>query len=152
MPAKHEGRRPAPRFHTRLRTPPRLRLAHDVSRRLPRLLSLGRRRRQDLDFYVIHGTTHDDIIRGYYTLTGHPPLLPKWAFGYTQSKERYVNAREMLDVVKEYRRRKIPLDLIVLDWKSSADGRRLGPRNPSTLPASPIPAPSQTNSTNSAPA
>ncbi len=76
----------------------------------------------ELDFYVIHGATHDDIIRGYHTLTGRPPLLPKWAFGYTQSKERYVNAREMLDVVKEYRRRKIPLDLIVLDWKSWPDG------------------------------
>ncbi len=83
----------------------------------------------ELDFYFIHGTTHDDIVRGYHTLTGRPPLLPKWAFGYTQSKERYVNAREMIDVVKEYRRRQIPLDLIVLDWKSWPDGGGWGQKS-----------------------
>ncbi len=49
-------------------------------------------------------------------------MLPKWALGYVQSKERYVNADEMVDVVREYRRRRIPLDAIVLDWKSWPNG------------------------------
>jgi alpha-D-xyloside xylohydrolase len=56
-------------------------------------------------------------------------MLPKWAFGYVQSKERYVNARELVDVVREYRRRKIPLDVIVLDWKSWPNGAGWGQKN-----------------------
>ena len=76
----------------------------------------------ELDFYFMRGETHDDVIRHYRTLTGAPPLPPKWAFGYVQSKERYVTADEMLDVVAEYRRRQVPLDCIVLDWKSWPNG------------------------------
>ena len=76
----------------------------------------------ELDYYFIHGDTFDEITRGYHELTGKPPMLPKWALGYTQSKERYVNAHEMVEVVREYRRRKIPLDVIVLDWKSWPKG------------------------------
>jgi alpha-D-xyloside xylohydrolase len=56
-------------------------------------------------------------------------MLPKWAFGFAQSKERYVNAKELVDVVREYRRRKIPLDLIVLDWKSWPNGAGWGQKN-----------------------
>ncbi|MDW7980632.1 MAG: glycoside hydrolase family 31 protein [Verrucomicrobiales bacterium] len=72
----------------------------------------------ELDYYFIRGARLDEITRGYYLLTGTPPMLPKWMFGYIQSKERYVNAREMIEVVREYRRRNVPLDVIVLDWKS----------------------------------
>ena len=72
----------------------------------------------ELNYYFIYGGQFDKITRGYHLLTGQAPLLPKWAFGYTQSKERYVNATEMIDIVREYRRRQIPLDLIVLDWRS----------------------------------
>jgi alpha-D-xyloside xylohydrolase len=72
----------------------------------------------ELDYYFIYGGKFDNVTGGYHTLTGQAPLLPKWAFGYTQSKERYVNADEMVGIVSEYRRRQIPLDLIVLDWRS----------------------------------
>jgi alpha-D-xyloside xylohydrolase len=72
----------------------------------------------ELDYYFIYGGQFDNVTRGYHELTGQAPLLPKYAFGYIQSKERYINANEMVAVVREYRRRKIPLDLIVLDWQS----------------------------------
>ena len=80
----------------------------------------------ELDYYFIRGENFDEVTRGLHELTGKPP---KWAFGYMQSKERYVNAREMFDVVREYRRRKIPLDLIVLDWKSWPDGSGWGQKS-----------------------
>jgi alpha-D-xyloside xylohydrolase len=83
----------------------------------------------ELDFYFIHGNCFDEITRGYHELTGKPPMLPKWAFGYAQSKERYVNEREMLEVVREYRRRQIPLDLMVLDWKSWPNGSGWGQKS-----------------------
>jgi alpha-D-xyloside xylohydrolase len=83
----------------------------------------------ELDFYLIRGNKFDDITRNYHVLTGNTPLPPKWLFGYVQSKERYVNAREILDVVREYRRRSIPLDLIVLDWKSWPNGSGWGQKS-----------------------
>lgn len=83
----------------------------------------------ELDFYFIHGDSFDEVTRGYHRLTGPVPMLPKWAFGYMQSKERYVNARELVDVVREYRRRRIPLDAIVLDWKSWPDGAGWGQKS-----------------------
>ncbi len=72
----------------------------------------------ELDYYFIRGERFDDLTRGYHALTGRVPMPPKWFFGYAQSKERYVNAKELVDTVAEYRRRGIPLDLIILDWKS----------------------------------
>lgn len=72
----------------------------------------------ELDYYVIYGGSFDGVMRGYRHLTGATPLPPKWAFGYVQSKERYVTADEIIGVVAEYRRRAVPLDCIVLDWKS----------------------------------
>lgn len=72
----------------------------------------------EMDFYFIHGPEFDDIVKGYRYLTGKTPMLPKWSFGYVQSKERYKTQEEILDIVKEYRKRQIPLDLIVLDWQS----------------------------------
>ena len=72
----------------------------------------------ELDYYFIHGPELDQIVREVRHLTGKVPMLPKWAFGYVQSKERYVSQEELLRVVREYRARELPLDCIVLDWKS----------------------------------
>jgi alpha-D-xyloside xylohydrolase len=83
----------------------------------------------ELDFYFVRGATFDDVTRGLHQLTGPAPLPPKWLFGYAQSKERYVNAEELLAVVREYRRRRIPLDLIVLDWKSWPNGAGWGQKS-----------------------
>lgn len=80
----------------------------------------------ELDYHVIAGADHAAVLRGVHTLTGRPTLLPRWAFGYAQSKERYVNAEELVSVVEEYRKRDIPLDLIVLDWKSWPNGSGWG--------------------------
>ncbi|MDA3955613.1 TIM-barrel domain-containing protein [Oceanispirochaeta sp.] len=76
----------------------------------------------ELDFYFIHGDNFDEIIGGYRLLTGKASLLPKWAFGYIQSQERYESQREIINTVLEYQRRNIPLDCIVLDWQSWEEG------------------------------
>lgn len=77
---------------------------------------------EELDYYFIIGDSFDEIIHGYRTLTGKAVMLPKWTFGYMQSQERYETQQEIIDTVKEYRRRRIPLDSIVLDWMSWEDG------------------------------
>lgn len=73
---------------------------------------------EELDYYFIGGPELDRIVGGFRKLTGETPMLPKWAFGYIQSKERYETQAELIDIVSEYRKRRIPLDMIVLDWKS----------------------------------
>ncbi len=69
-----------------------------------------------LDYYFVYGDSMDEIIKGYRTLTGKSQVMPKWAMGYWQSRERYKTQDEILGALKEFRERKIPIDNIVLDW------------------------------------
>jgi len=69
-----------------------------------------------LDYYFVYGSTTDEVIKGYRTLTGKSQIMPKWAMGYWQSRERYKTQDEILSNLKEFRKRKIPIDNIVLDW------------------------------------
>lgn len=72
----------------------------------------------ELDYYFIYGPEFDEIVKAIRQLSGKAPMLPRWAFGYIQSKERYVSQTELIETVEEYRRRGLPLDCIVQDWKS----------------------------------
>ncbi|WP_232730021.1 glycoside hydrolase family 31 protein [Paenibacillus phocaensis] len=72
----------------------------------------------EMDYYVIYGPEFDQIVAGVRELTGEAPMLPKWAYGYIQSKERYISQAELIDTVQEYRQRGLPIDGIVLDWQS----------------------------------
>lgn len=71
---------------------------------------------QQIDYYFINGHNMDEVIAGYRTLTGKAPIVPKWALGFWQSRERYKTQDEILSTVEEFRKRKIPIDNIVLDW------------------------------------
>jgi len=71
---------------------------------------------QESDYYVISGDDMDGVISGLHTLVGGPNMLPKWAMGFWQSREHYQNQDEVLQTVREFRRRRIGLDNIVQDW------------------------------------
>jgi alpha-D-xyloside xylohydrolase len=71
---------------------------------------------KQIDYYFIYGNDMDEVISGYRDLTGKAPIVPKWALGFWQSRERYKTQAEILSTVDEFRKRKIPLDNIVLDW------------------------------------
>ena len=77
---------------------------------------------REMDFYFLYGPEFDDIIRGYRHLTGPARMLPKWAFGYIQSQERYESASEILDMAKQFKDRNLGLDCLVQDWNSWAPG------------------------------
>lgn len=79
-------------------------------------LSLFSEVADQIDYYFIHGDNLDDVISGYRTLTGTAPMMPKWAMGFWQCRQRYQTQDELLGVVKEFRKREIPLDNIVQDW------------------------------------
>lgn len=71
-----------------------------------------------LDYYFVAGDTVDEIIAGFRYLTGDAAMLPKWAYGYVQSKEQYYTADELVTVAERYRDLDIPLDCIVQDWNT----------------------------------
>ncbi|AHG01419.1 glycoside hydrolase (plasmid) [Halostagnicola larsenii XH-48] len=71
----------------------------------------------ELDFYFVYGPELDAVVSGFRQLTGRATMLPKWSYGYVQSKERYETQAELLEIVDEYRDREIPLDCIVQDWQ-----------------------------------
>lgn len=70
-----------------------------------------------IDFYIITGNM-DAIISDFRSLTGRAEMLPKWAFGYIQSKETYRTQDELIAVAQKYRDLGVPLDCIVQDWKT----------------------------------
>ena len=71
---------------------------------------------KQMDWYFIAGDDMDEIISGYRQLTGKSPVMPKWAMGYWQSRERYKTSTEMIEVLEGFRKRKFPIDNIVMDW------------------------------------
>ena len=70
----------------------------------------------EIDYYFVAGDDMDEVISGYRTLTGKAQVMPKWAMGYWQSREKYNSSDEMLSTLREFRARQIPIDNIVLDW------------------------------------
>ncbi len=74
------------------------------------------------DYYFVYGPRIDAVVAGYRRLTGRAPMMPAWAFGLWQSRERYETAQQSLDVVKEFRSRGIPFDTIVQDWRYWPEG------------------------------
>ncbi|KAA2240031.1 DUF5110 domain-containing protein [Chitinophaga agrisoli] len=71
---------------------------------------------EKLDYYFVYGSNADEVIGGYRQITGRATLLPRWAMGFWQSRERYKTQQEIEQTVAEFRKRQIPLDNIVLDW------------------------------------
>ena len=79
-----------------------------------------------VDYWVTVGDTPVEIVEHYADATGHAPMLPEWAAGFWQSKLRYSTQDELLSVAREYKRRNLPLAVIVLDffhWTVQGDWR-----------------------------
>lgn len=69
-----------------------------------------------VDYYLTVGNA-DERVAQIRALTGDVPMLPLWAYGFWQSRERYESQAQLLDVLKQYRHERIPLDGIILDWR-----------------------------------
>ena len=74
------------------------------------------------DYYLCAGDTMDQVIGGYRQLTGAQPLFPKAFYGFIQCKERYKTADEIVEVAERHRELKLPLDVIVQDWRYWGEG------------------------------
>ncbi len=71
----------------------------------------------NLDYTVFYGPSADSVIASYRNLTGNAPLFPKWAYGFWQCRERYTSGKHLVETVKEFRKRNLPVDVIVQDWQ-----------------------------------
>jgi len=94
-----------------------LRVAEARSEQEQNNLTLWSEMNPEIDYYFIAGDNMDAIISGYRTLTGRAQVMPKWALGFWQSRERYSTQNDIVSTVAEFRRRGIPMDNIVQDWQ-----------------------------------
>ena len=69
-----------------------------------------------MDYWVVAGDTPAEIEEAYASVTGTVPMMPEYGLGFWQCKLRYQTQEELLEVAREYKRRNLPIDLIVIDF------------------------------------
>ena len=69
-----------------------------------------------LDYWIVAGDTPAEIEEAYAKVTGTVPMMTEYGLGFWQCKLRYQTQEELLEVAREYKRRKLPIDLIVIDF------------------------------------
>ncbi len=69
-----------------------------------------------LDYWVTAGDTPAEIEEAYAAVTGTVPMMPEYGLGFWQCKLRYQTQDELLEVAREYKRRNLPIDVIVIDF------------------------------------
>jgi alpha-D-xyloside xylohydrolase len=70
-----------------------------------------------LDYVVFYGPSTDNVIATYRNLSGNAPMFPKWAYGFWQCRERYTSGTHLVETIREFRKRNLPVDVIVQDWQ-----------------------------------
>jgi alpha-D-xyloside xylohydrolase len=81
---------------------------------------------KSLDYWITAGDTPAEIEEAYAGAAGKVPMMPGYGMGFWQCKLRYQTQEELLSVAREYRKREIPLSVIVIDffhWPYQGDWR-----------------------------
>lgn len=79
-----------------------------------------------IDYWICAGDSPKEIEEKYAAVTGTVPMMPEWAMGFWQCKLRYQTQEEVLQVAREYKKRGLPIDVIVIDffhWPKQGDWR-----------------------------
>ncbi len=71
---------------------------------------------EELDYWITVDDTPKAILENYTAVTGRAPAFPENALGLWQCKLRYRTQDEVLEVAREYKRRGLPLDVIIVDF------------------------------------
>jgi len=71
---------------------------------------------RQMDFFITAGDTYAEIMERYADATGHAPEFPYWASGFWQCKLRYETQEQFLGIAREYKRRGLPLSVLVIDF------------------------------------
>ena len=81
---------------------------------------------KQMDYLVVCGDTPKEISFAYARATGFAPEMPEYGLGFWQCKLRYWNQEQLLNVAREYKKRGLPIDVIVCDffhWPRMGDYR-----------------------------
>lgn len=79
---------------------------------------------QQMDYWITSGNTPAEIEEAYAAATGTAPMMPDYGMGFWQCKLRYQTQEELLEVAREYKRRGLPISVIVVDffhWTKQGD-------------------------------
>ena len=71
---------------------------------------------RQMDYWITAGDTPAAIEESYADATGKVPMMPDYGMGFWQCKLRYQTQDEILEVAREYKRRGLPIDVIVVDF------------------------------------
>ena len=69
-----------------------------------------------LDYWITAGDTPAQIEETYASVTGTAPMMPEYGLGYWQCKLRYYNQEQVLEIARDYKKRGIPVDVLVIDY------------------------------------
>jgi alpha-D-xyloside xylohydrolase len=69
-----------------------------------------------IDYWVTAAGSPAQIESNYADATGHAPVMPEWGTGFWQCKLRYWNQDQLLNVARTFKKKNIPIDLIVIDF------------------------------------
>ena len=72
---------------------------------------------KQIDYYITAGDSYANLMENYTDVTGHAPEFPWWASGFWQCKLRYKTQEELLNVAREFKRRGLPLSVLVIDFR-----------------------------------
>lgn len=81
---------------------------------------------RQLDYWICAGDTPAQIEETFASVTGTVPMMPEYGLGFWQCKLRYYNQEQVLQVAREYKKREIPVDVLVIDyyhWPKCGDWR-----------------------------
>lgn len=92
-----------------------------------------RTERNEAVIYLLPGENLFDVTSAYTWLTGRHELPPRWALGYQQCRYSYYPDSRVLEIADEFRRRRIPCDVIYLDIHYM-DGYRVFTWDPERFP------------------
>lgn len=71
---------------------------------------------EHMDLWITAGDTPAEIEEAYANATGKVPMMPDYATGFWQCKLRYTTQEQLLNVAREYKKRGIPVSVIVCDF------------------------------------
>jgi alpha-D-xyloside xylohydrolase len=80
------------------------------------IMSFEARSTKKLDYWIVAGDSPSEIVEAYAGVTGKVPMMPEYGLGFWQCKLRYQTQEELLGIAREYKRRNLPIDLIVIDF------------------------------------
>lgn len=68
-----------------------------------------------IDFYLfVYRRDFGLCLKDYFTLTGYPPLIPRYSLGIWWNRDQIYSGDDVLKLIKQFKKNEIPLSVILL--------------------------------------